>query len=337
MQSLDDVTAYSYVIQGPPAPPNVQNFVVQQNGNAVNFTWTQVDDYALKGYDIGYIDQGGDTSDWHQFILLTEASKGTEMTNASVPAGTWTFGIRARDVADQLSPAIATFDLVIENNNDTTTVQKQEPGWQSAMVGFLRHWTGVLIPDSTTLMSATTSWADLDHFVLNPVSECSYTTPTFDIGFVNNLRIHSTYQITAGPGEASGAEATTYLDAWTTGADPGTYDEFTVATVPVRYLNMKIVYEPIAGAVGYLNDFTYTVDRSPLIEQVQNASIAPGGTAITFDQPFHDVPYVVPAYIGTHPYYASAETPTETSVVIHVWDHSGNDVGGTVTFTARGI
>ncbi|WP_428493654.1 phage tail protein [Rhodopila sp.] len=334
-QSLADVEPYSYTIQGPPHPDDVANFVVQQNGNTVNFTWSQVADYALKGYDIGYAAMG--ETDWHEFTLLTEASRGTEMTNAAVPPGTWTFGIKARDIADQVSAHIATFDLVVVNNNDTTTVQVQEADWAGTMVGFVRHWTGVLVPDSTTLANSTSDFTIFNNFVTDPVSTAYYITPSFDIGYINSLRIHSAYQITAGPGQSGGATASTQLDAWTTGSDPGTYVDWTVGEVPVRYLNMKIIYNPSAGAVGYLNDFTYTVDRSPLIEQVQNATIAAGGTTVTFPQPFHDVPYVVPTAISSTALFAAASMITTTDCVIHVWNASGTDVGGTVTIQAKGI
>ena len=38
--------------------------------------------------------------------MLTEALRGTEMTNAAVPPGNWTFGIRPHDIADQLEARI---------------------------------------------------------------------------------------------------------------------------------------------------------------------------------------------------------------------------------------
>jgi hypothetical protein len=129
-QQLADVTAYTHVITGPPRPPNVTGFAAQQSGIVVAFGWDAVSDVALKGYDIGYAPQG--TSDWSLFSLLTEAAAGTEMTNAEVPPGSWTFGIRARDVADQLSPAIATLDLVVTNAMPVISAADAAPAWTGA-------------------------------------------------------------------------------------------------------------------------------------------------------------------------------------------------------------
>jgi hypothetical protein len=129
-QQLADVTAYTHVITGPPLPPNVTGFAAQQSGEVVAFGWDAVNDAALKGYDIGYAPPG--TSDWSLFSLLTEAAAGTEMTNAEVPPGDWTFGIRARDIADQLSPAVTTLDLVVTNAQPVISAADAAPAWTGA-------------------------------------------------------------------------------------------------------------------------------------------------------------------------------------------------------------
>jgi hypothetical protein len=126
-QQLADVPAYAHVIAGPPRPPGVAGFAAQQSGAVVAFAWEAVSDVALKGYDIGYAPAG--TSDWSLFTMLTEAAAGTEMTNAEVPPGLWTFGIRARDIADQLSPGIATLDLTVTSSNPIIYDTPEQPAW----------------------------------------------------------------------------------------------------------------------------------------------------------------------------------------------------------------
>ena len=129
-QQLADVPAYAHVIAGPPRPADVTGFAAQQSGAVVAFAWDAVNDVALKGYDIGYAPQG--TADWSLFSLLTEAAAGTEMTNAEVPPGLWTFGIRARDIADQLSPGIATLDLTVTNSLPVISAADAAPLWSGA-------------------------------------------------------------------------------------------------------------------------------------------------------------------------------------------------------------
>jgi hypothetical protein len=109
------------------APPNVTGFSASQQGVVVAFNWKQVSDYSLKGYDIGFAPQG--TTNWNLFTPLTEAAKGIEMTNASVPPGTWVFGIRARNLADQLSAVTAYFNLVVTNANPLISQAVQEKDW----------------------------------------------------------------------------------------------------------------------------------------------------------------------------------------------------------------
>ena len=132
LQSLAEVPAITYTIKGPPAPPDVTGFTAQQNGNVVVFGWNAVtaNGPIIKGYDIGYAPQG--TSDWSQFRMLTEASAGTEMTNADVPRGSWTFGIRARDIADRLSPDIATANLTVTSTQPVIYTGDEAPGWSGA-------------------------------------------------------------------------------------------------------------------------------------------------------------------------------------------------------------
>lgn len=145
--TLADVDAYTHVIVGPPVPPAIQNFTAQQQGNVVAFKWAdlQPTDVGLVGYDIAYAQQG--ETDWSRFLLLTEAHRGTEMTNASVPPGTWTFGIRGHDIADQLG-AMSTFDLTVTNPDTVILDALQEPTWPDAFsYSFCYpHYTGVLLP-----------------------------------------------------------------------------------------------------------------------------------------------------------------------------------------------
>ena len=148
-QSLSDVSPVTHLLIGPTKPGTVLNFAGQQNGNVVVFTWDDLlpNDVGLKGYDIAYADKG--ITDWSQFTLLTEAARGTEMTNASVPPGSWTFGIRAHDVADQLSPVISMFDLVVTNADNVITTNNYDPTWFGSLVNLFLHYTGVLTPTST--------------------------------------------------------------------------------------------------------------------------------------------------------------------------------------------
>ena len=142
-QSLVDVSPYTRTIVGPPIPGNVQNFSAQQNGGAVVFNWDEVTDFALKGYDILY---GRQDDVFANATFLTESMRGTEMTNASVPPGTWRFYIRGVDIAGQYSATPTTFDLIVTDESPIISQAAQEPGWGGTLSNLVVHYTGVLIP-----------------------------------------------------------------------------------------------------------------------------------------------------------------------------------------------
>lgn len=155
LQSLSDVDAVAHTIEGPPLPANVLGLSVQQNGGSVSAVWQQITpDFALKGYNISYGPQGGT---FEASTFLTQADRGTEMTNASVPPGDWTFYIVAVDIADQQSAIPGEFDLTVTNQNQVLSTATYAPDWvQNASVpisNLYKHWTGKLVPESENLAS----------------------------------------------------------------------------------------------------------------------------------------------------------------------------------------
>lgn len=193
-QSLADVSPYVHVITGPPAPPNVTGFTVTQNGGATVFSWNAVEDFALKGYDILYGPQGGGIN---TATFLTESGSGTEMTNAAVPTGTWTFYIRARDVTDRFSPIPATYDATIVTQSTVIFQEFQEPAWLGTKVNLVEHYTGVLIPVGTADSDTYTQIAAPSAPTLSETLAGSLTTNTYyvQITYVNQYGSETTPSI----------------------------------------------------------------------------------------------------------------------------------------------
>lgn len=144
LQSLATVSPYTYVIQGPPKPAAVAGFQAQQSGNVVVFNWIEgAYTGGLKGYDIAY---GVVGSTWENKNFLTEALRGTEMTNASIPPGAWEFSIRARDIADNLSDESLATLTVTNQNSLIYSTSGESLGWPGTLVNFVKHYTNVLTP-----------------------------------------------------------------------------------------------------------------------------------------------------------------------------------------------
>jgi len=336
-QALADVSSIAYVIVGPPPPSQVLNFQAVQQGNVVAFTWNKLlHDVGLQGYDIAF---GAVGSAWAAKTLLTEAAKGTEMTNASVPNGEWEFSIRAHDLADQLSPIISSFILTVEHSNPLISAVEQDPDWIGIVNNFVRHPTGVLIPDSTTLANHTSDYTIFDNFVVDPVSSAYYIAPEIDTAYDSTLRVYETHLSALGIGQAGAAATLQYaIDTWLTGnTDPNSFTNWTVGKVLMRYMRAKISMTGItAGNVSVLVNFTPLVDAEPASQQSGTITVAPGGTAVTFATPFHAAPDVVVTAQGATALYGSAASITGAGCTLHIFNSAGSDVGGTASYLATG-
>lgn len=335
-QDLAAATAHSYTLVGPPAPPDVQNFAVRQNGGAVVFTWVGVANFGLKGYDIRYAAQG--VTNWAVMTPLTEASMGTEMTNASVPPGAWVFAIRARDMADQLSPTAATYNLTVTNESSVILSSSEAAkGWPGTVSGFVKHWTGVLVPDDQHT-AGYYGWEVFDQFVPTPVASCTYSSNAYDLAYDDTLRVYSVIQAIPGPG-VSGTPSTSFsIDVWLTGqVDPNVWNAWTVGAVQVRYIRGRVIHTP--GSVpAYINAFTFNADAlAASKELIGSLTAAAGGTAVTFSTPYHFPPFVAASFGGSGAYIATASNITETGFTAHVFNTSGTDVGGAFSWKSSGV
>lgn len=255
-QSLAVATVYPTVVGYPPPPPDVTGFGVSQQGSAVVFTWNAVKDaLALQGYTIGYAPVGSTL--WSQFQILTDTGAGSEMTNAAVPPGTWLFGIRAVDIAGQLSTDITTLPFTIYNESNVITGVEADPGWVgAAMVGFVQHFgQKCLTPISTKTCD--------QYVALSPPA-----TPT------------------TGSTAGGAIGATTYFvkTTYVTGGAPQTANIF--ETLPsaeksqaVGANNVLTVTSPAANAQA--TGYNVYVSTTTGLEQLQNATPIPIGTGWT--------------------------------------------------------
>ncbi|MBI3447225.1 MAG: hypothetical protein HY055_18115 [Magnetospirillum sp.] len=337
-QTLDEVTAHSHVIAGPPRPPVPYGVSAQQSGNVVNFAWAANPDFAM---DIAVGPQGcasGVTVDqaWSVMAMVTEAARGSYDANAALLPGSYTFGFRLRDPAsDQLSTAMATVDLAVTNANTVIMAAQQAPAWPGTLTGFLRHpLTGVLIPDSAKPANELTNAELFETFVPYPVATSIYETLAVGDGIRDTVRAYG--QIAAGLGaDGTGNVLTSVtLDA-SVSADgvtgfPGAWTTWTSGTVDAAWIKMRLVQDNSLGAC-VITGFAPTIDVEPKSEVV-SATVAAGGGPVGFTKSYHAPPLVNPGAVGAGVTGASATTVTRTGCTGHVWS-SGTDVGGTIILT----
>lgn len=357
VQYLPENTAATDDISQP--LPDVSGFSAAQNGAVVVFKWTQVNDTRLIGYDIRYAKQG--TTDWDAAIPLTQATRGTQITSAAIPPGDWTTFIKARDIDGHYSTNAATYDLTVTNAYDIIYQEAQAPDWTGSIYAtgdallmedgsyllqetgdkivlesgtntLVRHWTGVLVPNSQDAASVDGTF---DSCVPNPVPTCIYETAEIDVGFDSNVRIWGSVRAHLGPDETGSTDVDLYMDEHTGAGSYDGFEPWTIGVKATRYVKQRIEFDTADG-VRVLDDFTPTVDVEERIETYNDQVIAAGGTTITFADEFHTTPNVVATAKGASVLIATYDTPTTTSVRVHVLNTGGSDVGGTVNIKVTG-
>lgn len=294
LQQLDEVSASTFTLQGPPLPIAVTGLSATQSGDTVLIAWTDLPaSYALKGYDIRYGAQGGTVA---SAKLVTEASRATSESTVSIPPGNWTIYIQAHDIAEQLGPA-ASVNLSVINANIPVIDFLAAPDWLGTLAGFVLHYTGVLIPDSTVLASALTNAQLFESFVPDPVSNPTYTTPTQDVGFNDTLRVFFSDAGKPGPGVVGSTAMTFSLDSWQTGqSDPNTYASWpAAANVDAEFFKGRLVQNTAVPSV--VTQFTMTGDvPAASVETVTGVAVGATGTTVSFATlgigPFHSAPFV---------------------------------------------
>lgn len=173
----DWVTETEHTVVGKTAPPsNVASLSAQQNGNTVTFSWPQVTDKDLAGYEIRYMTA---PFMWANATSLTKTTRGTRITSAAVPPSPtdtdgnqipWVFGIKAVDTSENESTTAATRQLTVINAFDIIKTEEQWPLWSgSAGKAWYISVVGVgPTPDLTILDQA--GWSDFGGTPESPAS-----------------------------------------------------------------------------------------------------------------------------------------------------------------------
>jgi hypothetical protein len=123
-------TVSNHTVLGKSAlPSDVAAFSGQQNDNVVTFKWDAITDLDRTGYEIRYM---AASFVWENATVLSRETKGTLVTNAGLPPGTWVCGIKAIDTSENYSLNATTFTITVTNTNDIVVSQASNPDWYDA-------------------------------------------------------------------------------------------------------------------------------------------------------------------------------------------------------------
>lgn len=193
----------SHTVIGKTAKPsNVPTFnVIQITDDIVTFTWTQVSDLDIAGYEIRY---GVVGQTWGELEPLTISRKGTTSTEAQVPPSSTLFCIKAVDTSGNRSQT-ATCRQINLSNSRTIIAQLNENTSFSGTFDRCHEneaW-GTVTPDDTQV-ACTYGYEMFEKTVPNSVTECTYTTPEIDLGSNQTARVWVDFMQKAGTGEGDG-------------------------------------------------------------------------------------------------------------------------------------
>ena len=279
---------------------------------------------------------GGSLGSTTYYVKITYV----DATGETIASSEATQAVTANHLLTVTSPpasGLATgWNVYVSTTSGAETLQNVAP------IGIGANWTeptSGLVAGVSPPANNQTGFQCFDLFVPDPFSSCSYIAPTVDTGYNDALRVYATTASSLGAGQSGSAASLQFeIDTWLTGqSDPATYTPWTIGFVTLRYMNAELVYTGItAGNVSYITDFTPIVDTAPTIESAGSVVIAGGGTTITFPTPYHSPPYVQVSVVGNTALYATAAAISATGFTAHVWNSSGSDVGGTISWTATG-
>lgn len=339
-QTLGEVSAHTYVIAGSigrPATP--AGYTASQNGAVAVFQWQIVPATNIKGYEIRYLPQlnrVATEADYQSATPLTRVTRGTQITTAKLPPGTWTTFLKSIDNSDKESVLAATFDVTMTSTFDLIVEGQQAPDWLGTKTNFLVHWTGVLVPESTLDADAMTREELFEQFVPYPQAVCTYETPELDLTVDGPTRIWSDIQSALGRGAVGVADPQLSIDYKLTAGSYDGFEDWTIGNVNCRYVKGKLTLTTDDG-VCYVSGFNLVADAEERVEEVAGVAIAGGGSTVTFVSPFRKVPSVELFNAGAAARIPVVQSITTTDFSAHLYDTSNSDVGGTGRYVATGV
>lgn len=315
-------------------PEDVTGFFAAQNGNVVLFRWNQVGDIDLAGYEIRY---GVAAIAWADATPVTRVTRGTQVTTSAVPPGVWDTVIKSRDTSGNYSLNAARKALTVTSQFDVIQASAQAPAWLGDKVNFVKHWTGVLIPDSTKLASDHTKAELFEQFVPYPYATCTYDAPEVGLAFDADVRVWADIDSVLGPGVSSGiADPQHQLDYRANAASYDGFEDWTIGTVNGRYFRNRMTLTTSIGK-AVIRGFTPTIDTEERTETATGIAVSSSGSAVSFSTPFHGTPTVEVINEGSAPLIPTRTGVSANGFTAHLYNTSGVQVGGTAGYRATGV
>ena len=278
-------------------PEDVTNFVVTQNYDRINLSWTVVSDDDLDFYEV----RRGSTWDSADVVFTT---KQTAYTLLHFPFGDVTYWIKARDTSGNYST----------NANYERLYVEDIPGRNKVLTIIDYSLSGTLSGDAVIeyndmhsdmfrkcVLLSTVNVYDNSHYYDttltydSPVElEGYYTLDAYDLGYKANINISTNIEVYADGSSASYEIQERHSDdniTWTAWAALSS-----TTAINFRYIQFRIKLSTTDATQNVrLFSFSMILDVPDVIERYHDTTIPSTGLTITFTKEFHtdDVDIVV--------------------------------------------
>lgn len=328
--------AYIYghtVVGKTEVPSDVTGFSAAQSGGLVVFGANESPDADLDAIEIRLNDEG--VTSYDTASPLTNILRGQTATSAAIPPGTWELLAKNRDTSGNYSANAARVTLTVTADGYTAiTSQESATDWQGARTNMVKHWTGVITPESQSLASAL-DWEVFDEFVPNAYSDCYFEAATIDKTIDASARIYADIISTLGPGETTGlANPALEIDTKTTSGSFDGFAAWTIGSVNFRYLKGRIYVDTTVGK-PVISGFNLQIDAPSREESGTYTTPAGGSVAVTFANQYHNTPVLQVTPQGSGDVSASYLSLTKAGFTGY-FKTAGAAGAGTASYTATG-
>lgn len=352
----------AYTVLGKSAPPSdVTGFGVTLSVDVYLFTWTEVTDDDLYGYEIRL------GSSWDTGTVIDTGIAGTRYMYKPVTTGTHNFMIKAIDTSGNYSTGTDEDTIVVTTAPDANVLveeyewarlgepDNQEKGTFTGEISFeyTNKYNSAYNRRSMCMRTAQT-WGELEATLktwatvqsdgtkwgepLVTGTACSYTTAIYDLGSITSAPITLT-KTEENEGIATTSEQirtsfdnVTWTD-WEAFTDGGYYN--------FRYVQMKFTFQISTSTTNYyLSDVIINMDVPDLLatDGGNGVDISAGGTTIYYNRSFTVKPrsLVVSTVDETTNIVPVISEQTAASFKCTLYDKTDTSVEGKINYWARG-
>jgi len=332
-----DPVSTTYSFSGKDIPPaDVDVFTVQVNGGMALFRWSQVANTDLAGYEIRYNPVGDD--EWDNGSTVTSTTRGTQITTGIVPPGNWTFLIKARDFAGNMSVQAARADAVIANPNKVVFQRDERLWWETGTLENLvvHPVNRYLVPKSTVASAGAAGWDTFDLFCPEPSASCTYETTAFDLGQLATLRFYGILLSRMGPGEVGLVDPDTLFSTTTDGITWSDYSAWDVGYATAKGFRFKVTLDPAIG-LGPITQFDPTADGEYRVTAKNNVTVTTAGISVLYDPPFFTVPGLNVNPVSATPLIFTITTQDRYGFTGILTTTAGAASAGAINYSSRGV